>query len=355
MADKIITIAQVSNGVYAPDTSIASPRIVQVEDTNIVITYAHIGSGRYANQANIPDGTYKFYDGLTEKPNVLGANGEWIGDSSLPYVPMSGASGVTGPILYNSELDFTNADAKTLAYKKYVDLADAVQHAYTDEKYADAIEYIDTQISNIPALSLAQSGRIIRFWQGAATITNKVYGALLNAVNSLNLHPGQYAVILIEGLTSDIYRAPAGVLAKSTTISNITFRSVCKEWGISFADGVVNKLVNLEGIKVFFGAGANGGYGGATRQYTGFKFSDCAVFCYNNLALYNGEYRNTNFYMAPGKTLTFYGSAILDNVKCNSAISFDGGFNGHKDFSGSLGAAFIPGAAMPADPTIPES
>lgn len=347
MADKIITVAQVVGGVFVPDTTIASPRIIQVEDPAVIIPYTHIGSGRYSNTLNVPDGTYKFYDGATEKPNVLGANGEWIGDSSLPYVPKSGATDIVGILGYTTEIDLSSADAKVIPYKKYVDLADGVQHAYTDEKYADAVEYIDQQISNIPSYSLPQSPRLVRFWEGASAVTSKIYNNLLYAVNSLTLASGEFATVLIEGLTSYLYRAPATTLSKS----GVTFKSLNKNWGIAFPDGVINKLVNLENLKVIFGTGNLGGYSGATRQYTGFGIVDCDIYCYNNLALYDGSYRNVNFYMAAGKSLTFFGSAILNNVKCNSAIAFDAGYSGFKDYTDSLGDAFIPGAAMPTDPT----
>lgn len=347
MADKIITVAQVVGGVFVPDTSLAAPRIIQVEDPAVIIPYTHIGSGRYSNTLNVPDGTYKFYDGATEKPNVLGVNGEWIGDSSLPYVAKSGATDIAGALGYATELDLSSADAKIIPYKKYVDLADAVQHAYADEKYADAIEYIDEQISNIPSYSMPQSPRVVRFWEGAAAVTGKIYNNILSAVSSLTLSSGQYATVLIEGLLGNLYRAPATTLSKS----GITFKSLNKNWCIAFPDGVINKLVNLENLKVIFGAGNLGGYTGGTRQYTGFGITDCDIYCYNDLALYDGTYRNTNFYMAAGKTLTFFGSAILNNVKCNSGISFDAGYNGFKDYTDSLGDAFIPGAVMPADPT----
>jgi hypothetical protein len=96
MADKVITVGQVVNGVFAPDTSIVNPKIIQVEDPDVIVLYSHTGNGRYLNQSNIPDGTYKFYDGSTELPSILGANGEWIGDNALPYVGKTGDEEIDG-------------------------------------------------------------------------------------------------------------------------------------------------------------------------------------------------------------------------------------------------------------------
>lgn len=320
------------------------------DDPNITYSYGNLG--------NLGNGCYMLYEvNFSWRPvrlYILGVRQDWFGVQEVGslrsvFVAMDGTT-ISASNKKITELA-AGAAATDAINKSQLDSEVDDLQAYADNVLLEAKAYTDNVVTNLPNLVAPQSSKVVRFWQGATQVTNKIYNNLLYAVESFDLTEFAFATILIEGLTSNIYKAPAKCLAKDSTYSNLTFQSINREWGICFPDGIVNKHITFLNMKVILGAGVNGGYTSSTRQFTNFRIKDCDIYCYNNLALYNGEYSNVNIYMASGKTLTFYGSGILRGVKSNVAIAFDAGFNGYKDYEDLLGNIYIPGGSMPTDPT----
>lgn len=339
-----------SEGEFISDLAKADITLRHPDEPDLIYDYTDLGV--------LGNGSYMLY----------GVNFSWrpvrlyINDVPQPFFGVQDVGNLRSVFISMDGVSISAASKKITDLAEGTTSTDAVRksqltdaftalESYADNVLAEAKDYTDEAISNLPNLVAPQSTREVRFWEGATQVTGKIYNNLLYAVQYFDLSAGQYATVLIEGVVGSIYKAPDRCLSKETTLSNLTFKSTNREWAISFPEGVVNKIVTLENMKIFFGAGIYGGYSGATRQYTNFKLKDCEVYCYNNLYLYDGQYDNIKIYMASGKTLKFYGSGILNNVKSNVTIEFDAGFNGHKDYTDKHGNAFIPGGAMPTDPT----
>lgn len=124
-----IPVVQISGGFYAPDNSVADPKIKHLA-SGVFYTGSLIGTtGRYKftnGGAGCPDGYYVFYDGATAKDAVLGSvaeGGTWYGDGSLDYLPLNGSDwdagskkiiNVTDPTTATGALNRQTGDARYL-------------------------------------------------------------------------------------------------------------------------------------------------------------------------------------------------------------------------------------------------
>ena len=87
--DFTITISQVVGGNYQPVTNLTNLNLRIDPFSSSTYSGTHIGDGVY-RFTNVEDGVYKLYNDTTEVAKWGGANGRWIGDEALGYLPDDG-------------------------------------------------------------------------------------------------------------------------------------------------------------------------------------------------------------------------------------------------------------------------
>ncbi|MBS1513851.1 MAG: hypothetical protein JSS63_02390 [Bacteroidetes bacterium] len=380
---EIFSIGQVVDGVYKPDTTLTNLRLLNVQ-TNEYYPAVHIGEGCYEVK-NLPNGSYKFYNGDSLMPKILGdgsggyrhyfdgnVRGEEITSGTihkdrLPNdIPQSKVSGLA------TDLSNINSSISTgLAAKAGLSANNIFTGINTFQQVTTivapiATDYADPDLDSTPnnlitnarleykiahIQGYAESPNFLRVAPGIGAQAGKVYPDIQSAVTAFSSPSvNNICKCFIQGMGNNTnFIAPAYQCMKSFVNLIAADRGIV----ISFPNVNSSEKVTIENATVLLGAGEYSGGSGSARIWTNVKFINCTIYHFKNFTVRGGLLERCNIISPDGINFTADkdGSNIFtDIIGCTfrvpPAITDEAHYNGATDYT------VIPALSIISDYTL---
>ncbi len=251
-----VPVVQISGGYYAPDNSIADPKI------------KHLGSGTFYDGTLIgstgvykflnggtgcPDGYYVFYDGATAKDNVLGSvaeGGTWFGDGSLGYLALVGSDydadskkiiNVADPTTATGALNRQTGDVRYILASVLASLMDLTSNQTASGTKTFNIIKATQLGQNLSAAGWEINGLVDPTVGSAAARKAYVDDAIDTAVSAIVITPYQESPNVIRCIpggaekTGQVYTTYANSLQYALAVAGVDHRMTIKFEGMGTA------------------------------------------------------------------------------------------------------------------------
>lgn len=354
-------------------TSYTTPRVKHIESGTYYDCTLETATGRYV--VDTPDGHLVFFDGTTEKPLVLGSEGDggtWFGDETLPYLPRDVSGGT-----WDSHFD---AQAKTIENIRDIDGSSEPGHALnvgsgdvryvlldasgSDQTIEDGIIFNTTPKSatdavddeDIPnfaqvrglVVANQQSTRTRRILANGDTVAGQVYPDCNTALSAIsdNAVSKQYQLQLEEGGAS-----PDGTPDTDNVFycSHANLKNYVHFYGfgtftrlvLGTTGTSVSKTITFENMSVYMGLNDIN----ADRIYNSITFRNCHIYAWKNITFSSCKLENVVLYQPSGKGFTIAGASTIQGLDSMQSMTSDTGTGIRRGIADGLNTSYT----MPDD------